>query len=318
MNPLPGINSPEAARSCSAETCKSRVRDGVLSGLAVALFFAAAPSFAQYALTCASEDGHRHYCAADTRAGVSLQRQHSKSACTQGQTWGFDQQGVWVDRGCRADFLVNAPQVAQSGDRDHDRFRGHDEDADHDRDHGGSDRDRDADRDRDRDADREHYQDADRDRDDHDHGRDGGNRRQETMQLTCASEDGARHYCENDIQGEAVMLRQRSGSPCRQGYSWGNDRRGIWVDHGCRADFSLTGWRKPAVDSNYTPYVGTFKCSSDFGTRQYCAVDTRGRVRLSRQISESSCRLGYSWGYDSNGVWVDHGCRAEFEIGESR
>ena len=308
MNPCPAIKSPKAARSFPAATCKSRVRHAVLSLLAVTLFFAvaAAPSFAQYALTCASEDGHRHYCSADTRAGVSLQRQRSKSACTQGQTWGFDQQGIWVDRGCRADFVVNAPQVAKSGDRDHDR---HDGDADHDRDHGGGARD----------ADGDHYRDADRDRDHYDHGRDGADRRQETMQLTCASEDGARHYCESDIQGEAVLLKQRSGSPCRQGYSWGNDRRGIWVDHGCRADFSLKGWRKPPVASNYAPaYVGSLKCSSDFGTRQYCAVDTRGTVRVSRQISESSCRLGYSWGYDSNGVWVDHGCRAEFEIGNLR
>lgn len=139
------------------------------------------------------------------------------------------------------------------------------------------------------------------------------------MQLTCASEDGERHYCESDIQGEAVLLRQRSESPCRLGYSWGNDRGGIWVDHGCRADFSLKGRRKPPVDSNYAPtYVGTLKCSSDFGTRQYCAADTRGSVKVSRQISESSCRLGYSWGYDEQGVWVDHGCRAEFEIGNLR
>ena len=115
------------------------------------------------------------------------------------------------------------------------------------------------------------------------------------------------------------MLRQRSGSACREGYSWGNDRRGIWVDHGCRADFSLTGLRKPPVDSTYTPpYVGALKCSSDFGTRQYCAADTRGKVKLTQQISESSCRFGYSWGYDNNGVWVDHGCRAEFEIGNLR
>jgi len=340
MNPCPATNRPEAARSRSAVSRRSRVRHGALSSLAVALFFAAAaaPSFAQYALTCASEDGHRHYCAADTRAGVSLTKQHSKSACTQGQTWGFDQQGVWVDRGCRADFLVNAPQVANTGDRhdDHDRFRGHDGDADHDRDHVGdhrdhdgdtdrdrdrehdrdADRDRDRDRDHDRDGDREHYRDADRDRNDYDHGRDRDEHREQTMQLTCASEDGGRHYCESDIQGQAVMLRQRSGSPCREGYSWGNDRRGIWVDHGCRADFSLTGFQKPPVRSNYAPaYMGTFKCSSDFGTRQYCQVDTRGRVRLSRQISESSCREGYSWGYDRSGVWVDHGCRAEFEIG---
>src|SRR5215469_16804131 len=125
MKAFPAMNHPEAAYSRSAVPGKTRMRCRALSSLAAALFFAAAaaPSFAQYALTCASEDGHRHYCAADTRAGVSLTKQHSKSACTQGQTWGFDQQGVWVDRGCRADFLVNAPQVARVGGRDHDRDR---------------------------------------------------------------------------------------------------------------------------------------------------------------------------------------------------
>jgi hypothetical protein len=35
------------------------------------------------------------------------------------------------------------------------------------------------------------------------------------------------------------MINQRSGSRCEQGYSWGYDRRGIWVDHGCRADFAI-------------------------------------------------------------------------------
>ncbi|HWC20544.1 MAG TPA: DUF3011 domain-containing protein [Terriglobales bacterium] len=256
--------------------------------IATTLFMAAAavPGFAQYGLTCASEDGHRHYCAADTRAGVTMQRQRSKSACIQGTTWGFDQQGVWVDRGCRADFLVNAPQVAESRER----FRDHDRDRDRDHDRGG---------DGDRYYDRERWH-------------------EETMQLTCSSDDGRKHYCESDIQGEAELVRQRSGSPCRQGYSWGNDRRGIWVDHGCRADFQLKG-RRTVLGSNYNPgFVGTLKCSSDFGTLQYCAADTRNQVRISRQISESACRLGYSWGYDKDGIWVDHGCRAEFEIGYRR
>jgi DUF3011 family protein len=234
--------------------------------------------FAQYSLTCASEDGRRHYCPADTRAGVSMQRQRSKSVCTQGSTWGFDQNGIWVDRGCRADFLVNNP----SSVRDHDR---------------------DSDRDRDHDRDRDRY-------------RDDFRRGEETMQLTCSSEDGDRHYCESDIQGKATMTRQRSGSPCREGYSWGYDRRGVWVDHGCRADFQLTGRRSGwAGGRDYPGYLGSLKCSSDLGTRQDCPADTRGGVKIVKQISQSSCRLGYSWGYDRDSVWVDHGCRAEFQIG---
>jgi hypothetical protein len=37
---------------------------------------------------------------------VQIQRKLSDSPCIQGSTWGWDRQGIWVDRGCRADFLV--------------------------------------------------------------------------------------------------------------------------------------------------------------------------------------------------------------------
>ena len=113
--------------SAAAKACndKSDMFRQALSLLAFCLFVLSAgvQGFAQYSLTCASEDGRRHYCPADTRAGVTMQRQRSKSACTEGTTWGSDQNGVWVDRGCRADFLVNTPSSV--GNRDHDRDRDH-------------------------------------------------------------------------------------------------------------------------------------------------------------------------------------------------
>ena len=37
---------------------------------------------------------------------VELVKQLSQSACTKNQTWGYDQAGVWVDRGCSAQFLI--------------------------------------------------------------------------------------------------------------------------------------------------------------------------------------------------------------------
>jgi hypothetical protein len=53
--------------------------------------------------------------------------------------------------------------------------------------------------------------------------------------------------------------------------------------------------------------------SNNFG-RKYCPADTRGGVRLIRQVSGSTCSQGSSWGYDTHGVWVDNGCQAEFEM----
>ena len=57
-------------------------------------------------ITCSSDDGGRHYCTADTRRGVQLVNQRSGSPCQQGRTWGYDARGIWVDRGCRADFAI--------------------------------------------------------------------------------------------------------------------------------------------------------------------------------------------------------------------
>jgi hypothetical protein len=33
-------------------------------------------------------------------------RQFGRAACRQNETWGYDSRGIWVDRGCGADFEV--------------------------------------------------------------------------------------------------------------------------------------------------------------------------------------------------------------------
>jgi hypothetical protein len=37
-------------------------------------------------------------------------------------------------------------------------------------------------------------------------------------------------------------------------------------------------------------------------------------VRLLKQNSETPCRQSESWGYDDRGIWVDRGCRADFQV----
>ena len=55
---------------------------------------------------CESGDMRRHWCSEGIGANVRLVRQRSKSPCVQGRTWGVGRNGIWVDRGCRADFQV--------------------------------------------------------------------------------------------------------------------------------------------------------------------------------------------------------------------
>jgi hypothetical protein len=156
-----------------------------LSLSAFVIILAGTPRANAQTITCSSDNGRRNFCSADTRGGVQLVNQRSGSACIQGQTWGFDSRGIWVDRGCRADFAIG---------------RG-----------GGG-------------------------------GGNWGNRpgggRGQTF--TCSSDDGRRNWCSIPGGGggnNVVMSRQISGSACIQGQTWGVDRRGVWVDRGCRAEF---------------------------------------------------------------------------------
>ncbi len=57
-------------------------------------------------ITCSSVAGRRTYCRADVSRGVRLVKERGGAPCRQGQSWGFDNRGIWVDRGCRADFAV--------------------------------------------------------------------------------------------------------------------------------------------------------------------------------------------------------------------
>lgn len=132
-------------------------------------------------ITCASDDGRRHFCPIDTGGEARMTNQRSGSPCIQGRTWGFDRRGIWVDRGCRADFVVRP-----AGYRPGPPMPGP-----------------------------------------------GPN------VITCSSGNMGRNFCPADTRGGVRLVNQRSGSPCIQGRTWGFDRRGIWVDRGCRADFAL-------------------------------------------------------------------------------
>jgi len=59
----------------------------------------------------------------------------------------------------------------------------------------------------------------------------------------------------------------------------------------------------------------TVFCASSGYRYNYCRVDTGHDVRIERQRSSAECRQGYSWDYDRHGIWVNHGCAADFRVG---
>lgn len=124
-------------------------------------------------VTCESIHNRYQFCRVNTRGGVQLQRQLSNAACRKNQTWGYDWDGIWVDRGCRAEFRI------------------------------------------------------------------GGGERWRGERLTCSAEGSGRHLCRADVRDEVILIRQLSRAPCHFNSSWGYNRRGVWVDRGCRAEFEI-------------------------------------------------------------------------------
>jgi hypothetical protein len=77
-----------------------------LLGLTIALLMFPAFAAAQNSVRCESATGGRNYCGNYNANDVRLDRQIGNSPCVQGQSWGVDRRGLWVDRGCRAFFGI--------------------------------------------------------------------------------------------------------------------------------------------------------------------------------------------------------------------
>ena len=140
--------------------------------------------------------------------------------------------------------------------------------------------------------------------------------------VVCESDGQRQRYCRADTRGGVVLARQLSRARCDQGRTWDYDDRGIWVSGGCRGEFMLGDPGHGRPRPSRPPGIGEpgwggerVLCESIHDRRGYCAVDTRGGVQIVEQRSDSPCIEGRTWGWDRGGIWVDRGCRAEFEVG---
>jgi len=226
------------------------------TALGLSLAFAA-PAAAQD-IRCGSRPGASNYCNADTSRGVELVYQHSGYGCYFNDTWGFDRNGIWVANGCSATFRLGKRDkgkgdtaaaiglgilalgilAATSGD------------------------DGDANR---REPPGSGYgpggyppppppggypsgsypppppPSA--------YGPDGygppppppqgGYYGRPYQVVACNSKNNRYTQCPVRVRSHVELIRQRSNSACRFNTSWGYDRRGVWVDKGCRADFAV-------------------------------------------------------------------------------
>jgi len=202
---------------------------------------------------CESINNTRSTCRVDARNRlVFVNQQLSENPCILGRSWNVsrDRDEIWVDNGCRAEFQVGGSNVATGA-----------------------------------------------------FGR----------SVICESQNNGRARCPVDTSYGVQLVRQISKNNCERGTDWGFDENGVWVNNGCRAEFVLGG------EPRYTPStsaVGTrVLCESQNNAMNRCPASTFYGVALARQISDSMCVRGETWGYDSAGIWVNRGCRAEFVLG---
>lgn len=187
---------------------------------------------------CESNDNRTRVCRVDTRGGVRLVDQDSRAPCVRGRSWGYDRNGIWVSRGCRGKFEVGSavaygnryPSNYRSSNRYPARTSSYYGDR-YDPRYGGAYADP-----RSRDSnpiaavlgavlgvgsyDQRHYS-----------GR-------QPQAFRCESIDGQPRFCRLPFAANRIDIRrQLSDTRCREGYNWGAQRDGVWVERGCRAEF---------------------------------------------------------------------------------
>jgi hypothetical protein len=60
-------------------------------------------------MRCESSGNNYRLCPVNIQRGddVRITNQLSSASCQQGRTWGVQPNGIWVNRGCRANFIIN-------------------------------------------------------------------------------------------------------------------------------------------------------------------------------------------------------------------
>ncbi|HPN80657.1 DUF3011 domain-containing protein, partial [Dokdonella sp.] len=89
---------------------------------------------------------------------------------------------------------------------------------------------------------------------------------------------------------------------------------GVFVERGGRGDGHHGGGWQPGPDWDRDIRL---TCQSDDYRYRFCQVDVggAGNVRIERQLSQTACIEGRTWGSNRAGVWVSGGCAAVFHIG---
>ncbi len=224
-------------------------------------------------LVCSSERHRFKRCPADTRWGVKFVRQLSRSSCR--GNWGYDQYGIWVDNGCRAQFLTETPPVGQSPSYP-DRIQ-------------CSSR-------------KGRYKLCRTDTGD------GVELVKQHSRASCQGNWGYNEqgiWVDNGCRATFRIIR-------RHGYSGSSYGQPGYGNHPHSGPYGKPSGR-PGYGQQPLPHREDVRCESINGHYRVCPVRRPfATVRLLRRHSRASC--AGKWGQVADGIWVDKGCRATFRV----
>ena len=129
--------------------------------------------------------------------------------------------------------------------------------------------------------------------------------------IRCESDRGATRTCNTPWRGGSRIARQLSDTRCVEGSNWTSVAGRVTVMGGCRAEFeqdSGSGWGGGNGRE--------IRCESLNNRYKECAVGS-ANAYLVRQLSDTRCSEGSTWGQRGNVLWVNRGCRGVFMVGGS-
>jgi hypothetical protein len=217
-------------------------------------------------LRCESRNAREQFCAADIRGWVRVRNQLSSAPCVIGRNWRHDSRGIYVSGGCRADFIYQTRGAASNGSgwgnggresivcqstggkeqfcaaRNDGRVRLV------------------------RTLSSAACVEGDTWKSDRTGiwvragcrgefeiarlgtGGNGGNG-WDSFEVLCESHSYEYSQCYTDARGRVEVSRQISRTDCVRDWTWGVMRGAIWVSEGCRAYFSIEGFRdnRPSI-----------------------------------------------------------------------
>ena len=119
------------------------------------------------------------------------------------------------------------------------------------------------------------------------------------------------YYEASDGRGLTLSINRTPDGGTQLSYTGPGNANGICTVGAAPSD-ARSGDPDRHAGGGDTDLPSVVTCESVDQRQVECGMDTRGEVRVSRQLSRTRCVRGDTWDLNRHSVWVKDGCRAEF------